>query len=73
MRGVVSRQCLGIHDDVVRAWPRLVEGSIAGDRKTLVADAFIPAIMAVIYLGLMLYFRGIGGYKPLHIEEQGKA
>jgi hypothetical protein len=47
--------------------------SIAGDRKTLVADSFIPAAMAVIYLLILLYFRTIGGYKTVHIvpvEEQ---
>jgi MFS family permease len=51
------------------------EASIAGDRKTLIADSFIPAAMALIYLGILLYFRGIGGYKPVHIvpvEEQAK-
>ena len=45
--------------------------SIQGDRKTLVADSFIPAIMAVIYLLMMVYFRSIGGYKPVAIEEGG--
>ncbi|HAB15555.1 MAG TPA: hypothetical protein DCE44_03800 [Verrucomicrobiales bacterium] len=39
-----------------------------GDRKTLKADSFIPATMAVIYLGMLLYFRAIGGYKPVHIS-----
>lgn len=43
------------------------KASIAGDRKTLVADAFIPATMAIIYLGILLYFRTIGGYRPVHI------
>jgi len=32
------------------------------------ADSFIPAMMAVIYLGLLLYFKSIGGYKPVHID-----
>ena len=41
--------------------------SIKGDRKTLVADSFIPATMAVIYLIMLLYFKAIGGYKPVHI------
>jgi MFS family permease len=41
-----------------------------GDRKTLKADAYIPAAMAVIYLLILLYFKSIGGYKPLHIDEQ---
>jgi MFS family permease len=43
--------------------------SIAGDRRTLVADAVIPVLMAIIYLGLLIYFRAIGGYKPVAIEE----
>jgi MFS family permease len=41
---------------------------IRGDRRTLRADSFIPATMAVIYLGLLLYFTSIGGYKPVHID-----
>ncbi|NBV20673.1 MAG: MFS transporter [Proteobacteria bacterium] len=44
------------------------EASIAGDRKTLVADSAIPATMAVIYLLLLIYFKSIGGYKAVHIE-----
>lgn len=46
----------------------LVEASIAGDRKTLVTDSLIPATMAVIYLILFIYFKSIGGYKPVKIE-----
>ena len=45
----------------------VVEASIAGDRRTLKADAFIPATMAVIYLLLLLYFKAIGGYKAIHL------
>jgi len=44
------------------------EASIAGDRRTLQADAFVPAIMAAIYLSLLLYFKVIGGYRVLHID-----
>jgi hypothetical protein len=43
------------------------EAGIAGDRKTLKTDSFIPATMALIYLGILLYFKTIGGYKPVHI------
>jgi MFS family permease len=52
------------------------ESSIKGDRKTLKADSFIPATMAVIYLFILLYFKALGGYKPVHIvpvEEQQAA
>ncbi|MEN9283536.1 MAG: hypothetical protein RLZZ179_1029 [Verrucomicrobiota bacterium] len=47
----------------------LADASIVGDRRTLKADSFIPLAMAGIYLALLLYFKGIGGYKPLQIEE----
>lgn len=45
----------------------IVAADQAGDRKTLKADSVIPAIMAAIYLVLMIYFRSIGGYKPVNI------
>jgi len=45
----------------------LVAANQAGDRKTLRADAAIPATMAVIYLLLFIYFKSIGGYRTVHI------
>ncbi|MEY3895715.1 MAG: hypothetical protein RLZZ214_1235 [Verrucomicrobiota bacterium] len=48
----------------------LAEASIVGDRKTLKADAYIPATMAVIFLLLLLYFKSIGGYRPVTIDEK---
>jgi MFS family permease len=38
-----------------------------GDRDTLKADSMIPATMAVIYLGLLLYFKSIGGYRRVEM------
>jgi MFS family permease len=46
----------------------VVEASIIGDRETLKADAFIPLSMALIYVGLFFYFKGIGGYRAVHID-----
>jgi MFS family permease len=46
----------------------VADASILGDRQTLKADAFIPAVMAVVYLLLLLYFKSVGGYKPLSID-----
>ena len=51
----------------------VAEASIAGDRKTLKADSFIPATMAAVYLLLLLYFKAIGGYKTVHIEAAAPA
>ena len=47
----------------------VVEADQKGDRATLKADAYIPATMAVIFLLLLLYFKSIGGYKAVKIEE----
>ena len=47
---------------------KLHEADIQGNRKTLKADSFIPATMAVFYLLILLYFTSIGGYKPTSID-----
>ena len=47
----------------------VVAASINGDRKTLKADSFIPVTMAVVYLLLLIYFKSIGGYKAVRLEE----
>jgi MFS family permease len=41
----------------------------AGDRATLKADSYLPATMALIFLVLFIYFKSIGGYRPLTIDE----
>ncbi len=46
------------------------KASIAGDRKTLKADSWIPLTMAAIYLLILLYFKGIGGYRAVQVDEQ---
>lgn len=48
----------------------IVAADRAGDRKTLKADSYIPLAMAVIFLGVLLYFKSQGGYKVLKLEEQ---
>lgn len=47
----------------------IVKADQDGDRKTLKVDSLIPATMAVIYLLLLLYFKAIGGYKPVTIAD----
>lgn len=47
----------------------MTEAEIAGCRKLLKTDALLPIGMAVIYLLLLLYFKGIGGYKAVKIDE----
>jgi MFS family permease len=47
----------------------IATADIRGNRKVLKVDSLIPAAMAVIYLFLILYFKSIGGYRPLTVEE----
>ncbi len=79
----LTLQTYGIDGDKVKAYSEIppeertesdkelleavAEAGITGDRKTLVADSFIPGTMAVIYLCLFFYFKAIGGYKTVHL------
>ena len=44
------------------------ESTLFGSRMALKLTAIVPAIMAVLYFALILYFKSIGGYKAVHIE-----
>jgi len=54
--------------DISAANDAILKSDIQGSRKTLVADSFIPALMALLYLGILVYFKTIGGYKPVTIS-----
>jgi hypothetical protein len=45
---------------------------IHGGRMSLKWTALVPALMALGYLLLILYFKARGGYKQVHIEGTGK-
>lgn len=47
-----------------------INADINGARATLKADSIIPAVMALVYLLLLFYFKAIGGYRVVHIDEQ---
>lgn len=75
--GVIRKEIEAVKGDSKTALAKLdandravIEASITGDRKTLKTDAYIPATMAFIYLLLFIYFKTIGGYKPVHIAEE---
>ena len=56
-------------DERTAAQTTVVESDITGNRRTLKVDSFIPGTMAVIYLLLIIYFKAIGGYKPVKLED----
>ena len=43
------------------------QAGLFGGRMALKLTSFIPALMALFYLGMLIYFRSIGGYKALEI------
>jgi MFS family permease len=51
----------------------VADASIIGDRETLKADSYIPLVMALVYAMLFLYFKTIGGYRPVHIDTPVRA
>jgi MFS family permease len=53
--------------------PLVAAAHLEGGRKALKVTAAIPLTMAVLYLGLILYFKAKGGYRPVHLEGTGKA
>ncbi|MBP34325.1 MAG: hypothetical protein CMP31_01535 [Roseibacillus sp.] len=57
-------------DELTANEKTVVDADIRGNRTTLKLDSLIPAVMAIGYLFLIFYFRSIGGYKPLTVEEQ---
>jgi MFS family permease len=48
---------------------KVVAADIVGNRQTLKVDSFIPAAMALCFLLLIFYFKAIGGYRPLTVDE----
>jgi MFS family permease len=47
----------------------LLAAQMYGGRWALRCTAAVPATMAVLYLGLVIYFGMKGGYKPVHITD----
>jgi hypothetical protein len=60
-----------LNEGEVRRTPdqeKVVQADQVGDRQTLKVDSLIPAAMAIVYLILLLYFKVIGGYKPVTMQ-----
>ena len=55
--------------DLPRDEAIVVEASREGARDTLRIDSLLPGAMAVIYLGLLIYFMTLGGYRVLTLRD----
>ncbi len=51
--------------------PLVVAANLEGGRMALKVTAAVPLAMAVLYLGLIFYFKSKGGYKAVHIAGSG--
>jgi DHA2 family metal-tetracycline-proton antiporter-like MFS transporter len=69
-RGSQDKKVIELAETITPEQETIAKADIQGNRKVLKVDSLIPAGMAVIYLLLLLYFRAIGGYKPVTVEEQ---
>ncbi|MEP4076854.1 MFS transporter [Haloferula sp.] len=69
-QGVTDEEVVAKAEAITAEQELIAKSDIQGNRKVLKYDSLIPAAMAVIYLLLMLYFRAIGGYKPLSISPE---
>jgi hypothetical protein len=48
----------------------VLAANITGDRKTLRIDSLVPAVLAVLFLALLIYFRRTGGYRPASMRKE---
>ena len=48
----------------------LLRASTHGGQTALRWTALVPLMLAIGYLGLILYFRSRGGYKAVHMEQE---
>jgi hypothetical protein len=48
------------------------DAELHGDKASMNITSTLPAVQAVILLGILFYFKSKGGYKQVHIEGQGQ-
>ena len=53
--------------------PLVQDAGVYGGRMALKLTAYIPTVMAILYLLLLLYFRTQGGYRPKTVDETSAA
>jgi MFS family permease len=48
--------------------PAVQDAYLYGGRRALTLTSYVPAAMAIGFLGLLIYYRSIGGYKVITLE-----
>ncbi|MCD0459168.1 MFS transporter [Roseiconus lacunae] len=52
--------------------PAVKEANLYGGRRALTLTSYVPGMMAIGFLGLLIYFRSIGGYKVITLDGGSK-
>ena len=52
--------------------PAVQDSYLYGGRRALTLTSYVPAAMAIGFLGLLVYFRSIGGYKVITMDGESK-
>ncbi len=50
----------------------VTEAELEGGKAALRLTSYVPAAMAVLYLILILIFQAMGGYKAIHVNDEGE-
>ncbi|BCU75946.1 MFS transporter [Luteolibacter sp. LG18] len=53
--------------------PLVKDAGLYGGRMALKLTSVVPATMGLLYLGLLIYFKSIGGYRRLHVNDEEPA
>lgn len=64
-----SPATLALASSLTPAQQAVVAADVRGNRQTLRVDSLIPAAMAMCFAFLLLYFRSIGGYRPVTVDD----
>ena len=59
----------GAKDYAAEDRPRVMEANVVGGKSALTVTALVPAMLAVGFLLLILYFMMTGGYKQIHLHD----
>jgi len=68
---VLDGEAAKLTPEQIAAKPLLAEANLVGGRMALKWTSAVPALMALCYVLILLYFKSKGGYKAVNIDEQG--
>lgn len=65
---IAANEKQGLIDNADVDFPAVQRAYLYGGRRALTLTSYIPGAMAVGFLGLLVYYRAIGGYKVIQLD-----